>query len=237
MSDPTFQARGCPGRAPGVAHARVSVSCWRTSRSSVPEGCWAAVPRAETSRDPATISSVAGRRLSPTCKSASRPTSPACWTMDRRGQSRVSSRREHPGNQGSKSASRRTRHTPRRLLQGTRESASIPRSRGGPATAQSTPTVPVVKALSALTARSVGRSLALMPARPVVLGSVGAIGPARSVARSVEVDETPRRAYLQIIGPRLRSRSFLRRRRPSAGHLLHGGQSHPKIIPPQPAYF
>jgi hypothetical protein len=65
--------------------------------------------------------------------------------------------------------------------------------------------------------------LALMPARPVGVGSIGAIDP----ARSVQVNETPRRAYLQIIGPRLRSRSFLRvARREAYGASSQGAVPH-----------
>ena len=48
-----------------------------------------------------------------------------------------------------------------------------------------------------------------------------------SATRSVQVDEMPRRAYLQIIGPRLRSRSFLRVvRREAYGASSQGAVPH-----------
>lgn len=78
MSDPTFQARGRPDRAPGVAHARVSVSCWRTRRTSVAQGCWATVARGRAELGSGDDHERERQAIvADVCKSASRPTTPA----------------------------------------------------------------------------------------------------------------------------------------------------------------
>jgi len=137
---------------------------------------------------------------------------------DGRGRSGVVSWLEHSSNAGSKAASNRPRDTPQRSMQGDaqdRFDSTVARRVGnGRIYAHR----PGRQGAAALTARSVGRSLALMPARATVV---------HSAMRAVQVDDAPGGAYLQIIGPRLRSRSFLRvARREAYGASSQGAVPH-----------